>query len=252
MGLSGRFELTRICSSQMLDQAKTSPDVTNYLTYIFANGPLFGNLNLKPAEVILIRSSAAINLKNTVRASYTSIPGNVQAFIQASAIACLQDPNPQIRNFAGSVITEVVQRGGVLGWPALLPELLSYASNERGNATPATQEGAMGALAKVCEDNKKVLDEEYQGQRPLDFMIPKLLAITQSQLPKVRAFALGSLNSFILEKSNAIMLSLDSIMAHLFNLANDPSNDVRRNVCGEASAISRGIDRFHGPSATNY
>lgn len=215
----------------MLSQAKTSPDVTNYLTYIFANGPLLGNLNLKPDEVILIRSSAAINLKNTVRASYTSIPGNVQAFIQASAVACLQDPNPQIRNFAGSVITEVVQRGGVLGWPALLPELLSYASNERGDATPAIQEGAMGALAKVCEDNKKVLDQEYQGQRPLDFIVPKLLAITQSQLPKVRALALGSLNSFIPEKSNAIILSLDSIMTRLFSLASDPSNDVRRNVC---------------------
>ena len=215
----------------MLGQAKTSPDVTNYLTYIFVNGPLLSNLNLKPDEVILIRSSAAINLKNTVRASYTSIPANVQGFIQASAIACLQDPNPQIRNFAGSVITEVIQRGGVLGWPALLPELLSHASNERGNATPATQEGAMGALAKVCEDNKKVLDQEYQGQRPLEFIIPKLLTITQSQLPKVRAFALASLNSFIPEKSEAILLSLDSLLTHLFSLANDPSNDVRRNVC---------------------
>lgn len=215
----------------MLSQAKTSPDITNYLTYIFANGPLLRRLNLSNDDIILIRSSAAINLKNSVRASYTSIPAAGQGFIQASALSCLQDPNPQIRNFAGSVITEVVQRGGVLGWPALLPELVSLAGNERGNAATTTQEGAMAALAKVCEDNKKVLDQEYQGQRPLVFLIPKLLAITQSQLPRVRAFALASLNAFIPEKSQVVRLSLDPLMAHLFNLANDPSNDVRRNVC---------------------
>lgn len=215
----------------MLNQAKTSPDVTNYLTYIFANGPLLSNLNLSSEEMILVRSSAAINLKNTVRASYTSMPGAGQGFIQASALACLQDPNPQIRNFAGSVITEVVQRGGVLGWTTLLPELLSLAGNEGGNITSATQEGAMGALAKVCEDNKRILDQEYQGQRPLAFIMPKLLTITQSQLPRVRAFALASLNAFIPENSQTVRLSLDSLMSHLFNLANDPSNDVRRNVC---------------------
>ena len=215
----------------MLGQAKTSPDITNYLTYIFANGPLLRNLNLGSDDMILVRSSAALNLKNTVRASYTSIPAAGQAFIQASTLACLQDPNPQIRNLTGSVITEVVSRGGVLGWPALLPELFSVASNERGNTTQAAQEGAMGALAKVCEDNKKVLDQEYQGQRPLEFIIPKLLAITQSQLPKVRAFALASLNAFIPDYSQSIQLSLEPIMAHLFNLANDDSNDVRRNVC---------------------
>jgi hypothetical protein len=26
----------------------------------------------------------------------------------------------------------------------------------------------MDALCKVCEDNRKVLDRDYQGQRPLD------------------------------------------------------------------------------------
>ena len=214
-----------------MGRASSSVDVTNYITYIFANGPLLSSLNLKSSDIDLVRSSAALNLKNIVTMGYTFIPGNVQGFIQASALACLQDPNPQIRNFAGSVITQVVQHTGVLGWPALLPELLSLAGNDNGNATPATQEGAMGALAKVCEDNKKVLEKEYQGQRPLEFIIPKLITIAQSQLPKVRALALASLNSFIPEKSDAILLSIDSIMTQLFNLANDPSNDVRRNVC---------------------
>lgn len=216
---------------QMLTQAKSSPDVTNYLAYIFSTRASLELLNLSSDDVNLIRSSAAINLKNSVKTSYKRLSGNGQAYVRNSALSCLADPNPQIRNFAGTVITEIVQRGGVLGWPELLPELLSLASNERGNASLVAQEGAMGALAKVCEDNKKLLDKEYQGQRPLDVIVPRLLEITASPIAKVRAFALASINSFIPQKSQAILSSIDALLARLFQLANDPSDEVRRNVC---------------------
>ena len=215
----------------MLTQAKTSPDITNYLTYIFSNGQLLRSLNLSPDVMSLVRSSAALKLKNTIRTSYKTIPEASRAYTRSSVLACLEDPNSQIRSFAGTIITEVVQRGGVLGWPELLPELLAVASNERGNTSPGAQEGAMGALAKVCEDNKKELDKEYQGSRPLNIIIPRLLDITSSPIPKVRALALASINSFILPKIDALLASLDSILAQLFQLANDQSDDVRRNVC---------------------
>lgn len=215
----------------MLSQAKTSPDIINYLTYIFSNGSLLENLTLNSSEVILVRSSAALNLKNTIRSSYKDIPEDSRIYIRSSVLACLEDSSPQMRNFAGTVITEIVQRGGVLGWPQLLPELLALASNERGNASPATEEGAMSALAKVCEDNKKELDRQYEGSRPLDFILPRLLHITSSEIPKVRALALASINSFIPHEPQAILISLDSIFARLFQLANDRSDDVRRNVC---------------------
>lgn len=215
----------------MLTQANENPDFTNYLAYIFSNGPLPSNTNLSPEDLVLARSSAAINLKNSVKARYTTLPIARQAYIRASVLSCLEDTNTQIRNFAGTVITEIVQRGGVLGWPELLPELLSLASNEKRSTSLAAQEGAMGALAKVCEDNKKVLDKEFQGQRPLDVIIPKLLEITSSPIAKVRAFALASINSFIPQQPRAITVLIDSILAQLFQLASDPSDDVRRNVC---------------------
>ena len=220
-----------VAIDQMLTQAKSSPDVTNYLAYIFSTKASLESLNLTSDDINLIRSSAAITLKNSVKTSYRGLPGNRQAFVRASALSGLEDPNPQIRNFAGTVITEIVQRGGILGWPELLPELLSLASNERGNTSPAAQEGAMGALAKVCEDNKKLLDREYQGQRPLDVIIPRLLAITANPIAKVRALALASINSFIPQKPQAIIVSIDQLLARLFQLANDTSDDVRRNVC---------------------
>lgn len=215
----------------MLSQAKSSPDITNYLTYIFSNGQLLQTLNLNSANLNLVRSSAALNLKNNIKACYKDIPAPSHTYIRVAVLTCLQDPNPQIRSFAGTVITETVQRGGVLGWPELLPELFSIASNERGNITLSAQEGAMGALAKVCEDSKRELDEVYEGTRPLNFIIPRLLDVTSSPIARVRALALASLNSFIPQKPQAVVASLDSIFARLFQLANDSSDDVRRNVC---------------------
>lgn len=215
----------------MLTQAKTSPDIINYLTYIFSNGPLLQSLKLSLEITNLVRSSAALNLKNTIRSSYKAIPEPSRTYIRTTVLGCLEDPNSQIRSFAGTVITETVQKGGVLGWPELLPELLVIASNERGNTSPSAQEGAMGALAKVCEDSKNELDKEYQGTRPLEFIIPRLLGITSSSIAKVRALALASINSFVPQKPQALLASLEAILNRLFQLASDQSDDVRRNVC---------------------
>ena len=178
-----------------------------------------------------MRSSAALSLKNNIKACYNDIPERSHAYIRAVVLACLQDPNSQIRSFAGTVITETVQRGGVLGWPELLPELFSLAGNERGSITILAQEGAMSALAKVCEDSKRELDRVYDGTRPLNYIIPRLLSVTSSPVARVRALALASLNSFIPQKPQALVVSLDSILARLFQLADDSSDDVRRNVC---------------------
>ncbi|KAI4213819.1 MAG: hypothetical protein LQ351_003513 [Letrouitia transgressa] len=229
--LSGHDQNAQKHATIMLGHAKTSPDVTNYLAYILSNGPIFENLGLAPQDVVLVRSSAAINLKNTVKSSYRMVSGSSLTYVKTSALACLQDSNTQIRNFAGSVITELIQKGGILGWPELLPELLSLANNDNNNASAETQEGAMSALFKVCEDNKKILDRDYHGQRPLAVMIPKLLSITSSQIPQVRALALASINSFIPQGSQAITSSIDDLLTRIFQLAHDPSNAVRRNVC---------------------
>lgn len=189
------------------------------------------DLALTPADNILVRSSAAINLKNTIRAQGKAYSDSNMSFIRSSVLSALQDSTSQIRNFAGTVISEIVQRGGILAWPELLPELLALAGNDTGNVSIEAQEGAMSALAKICEDNKQSLEKDYHGQRPLAIIIPKLLNITSSPDAKVRAFALASINAFLPQLSQAVVASLDAILARLFHLANDPSDSVRRNVC---------------------
>ena len=215
----------------MLTKARGSPDASRYLAYIFTNGPALTSLQLSPENVLLARSSAAINLKNTVRDNYKTLPEDIKAYIQNAALSSLSDHISQIRNFGGSIITEVVQKGGILGWRTLLSELLSLAANDNGNTPEATQEGAANALSKVCEDNKNILNKDYHGQVPLDFIIPKLLLITSSPSAKVRAISLSIINTFIPRKPRAIGVSLDSILSRLFQLASDSSDEVRRNVC---------------------
>ncbi|MCJ1311542.1 hypothetical protein MMC25_005215 [Agyrium rufum] len=213
----------------MLSQAKASPDITNYLTFIITN--LNSETKYPQATQILARSSAAITLKNFARTHYKTIPPQNLSYIKSSILLCLQDPNAQIRNFVGNVISELVKQGGITAWPEIIPELLSLAGNEKNNLSPQVQEGAVSALAKICEDCKKSLDREYNGQRPLDVIIPKLLQLTTSTIPKVRSLALECVNSFIPQKPRALQQNVDLFLSQLFNLATDPNEEVRRFVC---------------------
>ncbi|KAL9102884.1 MAG: hypothetical protein Q9163_002007 [Psora crenata] len=215
----------------MLTQAKSKPETPKYLANIFSNGQALQSLNLSHPELTLVRSSAAINLKNIIKSNYKYLDENARNYIRSFVLPCLDDPNPQIRSLTGTVISEIVQRGGILDWPQLFPELLSVAANDRGNTSSAAQEGAMGALAKLCEDKKEDVEKDYQGQRPLQYIMPRLLKITGSPIAKVRALAIASINSFIPEKSDILVASLDAILEQIFRLATDPSGDVRRNVC---------------------
>ncbi|KAI9675649.1 MAG: hypothetical protein M1817_001016 [Caeruleum heppii] len=229
--LSGHNPNAQKHATLMLAQAKSSPDINSFLTYLFVSRTPPPSIDMTTDDFHTARCASAIMLKNNVRAGFKDLSDASLAYIRASVLLGLQDPNPQIRNFTGNVITEIVHQGGILGWQQLLPELLGLVGNQSGTVSIETQEGAMSALAKVCEDNKKVLDKDYQGQKPLSVIIPKLLDFTTSTGPKIRALALGTINNFLPQKAQALMLSLDTLLSRLFQLADDPSNDVRRNVC---------------------
>ncbi|OCT44319.1 Importin subunit beta-2 [Cladophialophora carrionii] len=215
----------------MLMNARNNNDYVNYLTYIFSTPELSRTLNLAAPSLFLIRYAAAVNLKNHIKLFYSQIPPDQLAYIKAATLNVLRDANSQLRSFAGTVITETVQQGGLLQWPEILQELLALVSNTGGNVSVETQEGAMGALAKVCEDNRKLLDKEFQGQRPMAVIVPKLLEFASHPNPKVRTFALGTLKSFIPQKSQVLFSALDVYLQTIFQLASDPDVQVRRIVC---------------------
>lgn len=170
-------------------------------------------------------------LKNNIRTGYKQIPEAGLVLIKLAVPMCIQDKNSQIRNYAGNIATEMIRRGGLFSWPELLPELLKLIGNDVGGVPPEAQEGAMAAMAKICEDNTKLLEREHNGQRPLNYILPKFIEATKSPLPKVRAQALSAINVFTPRKSQAMLNNVDSLLQHLFVLANDQGADVRRQVC---------------------
>lgn len=215
----------------MLQQAKRSPDINNYLAYLFSSSHSPDGLQFTEQDYHLVRSAAGIMLKNNVRAEWKSIPESSLQLIKMAVPHGLQDKNSMIRNFAGNIATEVIRRGGLLGWPELLPQLLDMISNTSGQVSNEAQEGAMSAMAKICEDNFRMLMKEVNGARPLNYVLPQFIAATKSPLPKVRVGALTAINVFTPRESQAMLNSVDDLLQHLFVLASDDNPDVRRQVC---------------------
>ncbi|KAL2220641.1 putative importin beta-2 subunit [Thermoascus aurantiacus ATCC 26904] len=218
-------------AEQMLIQATSNPDFVNYLTYLFLTPQVPPAVGLDQNTYDVVRFSAAMNLNTKIRVAYNTITQPSLAYIRSATLVCLRDPNPQIRNSAGTIIAQLLQQAGLLAWPQVLEELLKLVGNHTGDVPLVAQESGMSALSKVCEDNRKLLDRDYQGQRPLDVIIPKLLEFTNSESPKVRATALSTIHVFLPQKPQALIASLDLFLAQLFRLANDPNTDVRRTVC---------------------
>lgn len=215
----------------MLAQARSSPDFISYLAYLFSTQQSPPEIGFSEDAFNTVRLSAGINLKNVIKSSYASIPPGKLSDIKSRVLTTLQDRNAQIRGFAGTIITEIVQQGGLLHWPEVLPNLVSYVGNDSGQISVDAQEGAMSALAKVCEDNKKLLDRDFQGQRPMNMIVPRLLNFASHSNVRVRVFALKTLSAFVPQKPDILMSNIESYVATLFSLANERSPELRRSVC---------------------
>lgn len=217
-------------SLKMLSNAQSSPDFVYYLTCIFGISSAT-RIDCNPGALFTIRYSAAINLKNHIKQSFRSIPADGIEYTKNAMFQGLQDPNPQLRGFSGTVITEIAQQGGLASWPNLLPTLLSMVDNGAQNLSKQTQEGAMSALAKVCEDNRKLLTRGSNGEQLLETLIPALLRFTHHADARIRRLAIQTLTIFIPHNPKPLTSTLDTYLTSLFQLANDPSPEVRRVVC---------------------
>jgi transportin-1 len=215
----------------MLVRATANPDFVNYLTFIFSTAHAPPAVGMDEATYSLIRFAAALNLKTKIHVAYNLLSQESLEYIRRATLLGLRDPSGQIRNSAGSIITELLGRGGLLAWSEILQELIALVSNVSGDVPQVTQEAAMSALAKVCEDNRKILDKDYGGQRPLDIIIPRLLEFTASPSPTIRSSALSTIQVFLGMKPRALLENFDTFMASLFRLANDQNTDVRRTTC---------------------
>ena len=230
----------------MLRQAKQSPDINNYLTYLCVTSVNSTGLNQESWHAA--RSAAAITLKNNVKTAFSSISQTSMIYVKSKITQGLQDSNVQIRSYVGNVITEIVRQGKITGWPEVLPDLVALIENANGQASPEAQDGAMGAIFKICEDNRKALDSEYQTQRPLAFLLPKLLNFTASSNHKVRSKALASINNFLADPiALTVRENISSILPQIVQLTADPNEDVRRFVCRTFALLADGMPQVLMP-----
>lgn len=226
---------------QALKQAGTNPDINNYLAFLCVNPqPPTG---LSNDDYFLARSAAAVMLKNNVKISYKTMADQNKAYLRSTILQGLQDQDKRIRSYSGNVVTEMVRQGGIMGWPQVLADLIALIDNRDGSISPHVQDGAMSALLKISEDNKKALNRVYEGQRPLDFLIPKLIEFTTSPTPQVRSKALGTLNFFVDDPMPPAMQdNTEKFMLQLFTLAqNDQDEEVRRFICRSFTKLASNV-----------
>ncbi|KTW31717.1 uncharacterized protein T551_00978 [Pneumocystis jirovecii RU7] len=201
-----------------LEEAQKVPDFNKYLASIFIEADKLD---------ISIRSAAGLLLKNNISMFFPQISDDVLIYLKEASISGLSDTQQLIRSISGNLITTIIKKGGIMNCTEILPKLMQMLESP----DILTQEGAFSAMAKICEDSSRELDQEYNGERPLNFMIPKFLSYTDSENPKIRADAFFCLNQFILTRSQSLFAHIDTFLAKLFQSATDSTPDVRKNVC---------------------
>lgn len=211
---------TRHQATKQLEEAKKQPDLNYYLVYILANP--------ETAEDE-VRSTAGSLLKLHVLQQFTQIPPECLEYIKEQSMKALSDQKPMVRAFSSNVVTSIFQSGGARNWIKALPELMSMAEGNKGQSG---QLGSMAALSKICEDCGRDLDQEFDGERPLNYLIPKFLEFaTNASNPKIRSQAIFCLIQFIIQPTQSLLSNIDQFLNVLFGSATDGDADIRKNVC---------------------
>ncbi|XP_017783866.1 PREDICTED: transportin-1 isoform X2 [Nicrophorus vespilloides] len=202
---------------QKLEQLNKYPDFNNYLMFV---------LTKMIQEDEPTRSLSGLILKNNVKTHYSNLVPNVIHFIKQECLQAVGDPSPLIRATVGILITTIASKGELVTWPELLPALCNMLDSQDYNVC----EGAFGALQKICEDSAETLDADVNS-RPLNILIPKFLHFFSHSSSKIRSYAIGCVNQFIIQRSQALMIHIDSFLTNLFLVATDDDPEVRKNVC---------------------
>ncbi|KAJ8923719.1 hypothetical protein NQ315_010300 [Exocentrus adspersus] len=208
---------TQRAVQQKLEELNKYPDFNNYLMFV---------LTKLTTEDEPTRSLSGLILKNNVKTHYNNLMPSVTSFIKTECLKAVGDPSPLIRATVGILITTVASKGDLSSWPELLPALCGMLDSTDYNIC----EGAFGALQKICEDSAEALDADTTN-RPLDILIPKFLQFFNHSSSKIRSYAIGCVNHFIIQRSQALMYHIDSFLQNLFLVATDEDAEVRKNVC---------------------
>ncbi|KZV89097.1 ARM repeat-containing protein [Exidia glandulosa HHB12029] len=200
-----------------LNQFQKVPDYTAYLAHIFSRMPDQGER---------LRSLAGYILKNNSKLILRA-PPDVAQFVKESILVAFNDPTPMVRSSASHNIIAYLEILEPRNWPECLSMLVALLDSP----DPERQEAAMYVFEKACMDYPRKFDIDINGSRPLDFMVPKFLALTEHPRANVRAHSLAALDQFVPIGSQSFYAHIDQFISMLFKRASDEDTTVRRNVC---------------------
>ncbi|KAK4746628.1 hypothetical protein SAY87_025665 [Trapa incisa] len=205
---------------KQLQRYSQFPDFNNYLTFILARSE---------GKSIEVRQAAGLLLKNNIRTAYMSINPAYQQYIKSELLPCLGSSDRHIRSTVGTIVSTVIQIGGIIGWPELLQAIVNFLDSDDLNH----MEGAMDALSKICEDIPQVLDSDVPGlsERPINVFLPRMLQFFQSPHTSLRKLSVASVNQYIMLMPAALYAAMGRYLQGLFILANDSAGEVRKLVC---------------------
>uniref|UniRef100_A0A9J2Q9I7 Transportin-1 n=1 Tax=Ascaris lumbricoides TaxID=6252 RepID=A0A9J2Q9I7_ASCLU len=174
-------------------------------------------------EQVANRSLAGLILKNSIRLLWSRLPEQIRMYVKSKTLLAISDPHPLIRATVGIIVTTIVVHEGIAQWPSLLPTLCGMLDSQ----DTLLQEGAMGAIQKICEDSADMLTP----QEHLDILIPKLLCFFNSPHAKLRALAVNSVNCILLVQTDPLNNIMDVFLQQLFSLAADTDTEVQKQLC---------------------
>jgi len=76
-----------------------------------------------------LRSTAGLVLKNNLRLDFQDLNEEALNYIKAAAVKALVDRYDLIRSVAGTIITTIVTRAGIMAWPEILQQYMQMAEN---------------------------------------------------------------------------------------------------------------------------
>lgn len=216
----GTLSSRKVERSQAVDalkQAREEPEFENYLV----------DLLIRDEAGSDVRAAAGLNLKNSVLKE----PRKDRPYVLDNIMNGLLVQDTMARNITGTVITSLFSLYGLEKWPQALQHLLSLA--ESADAGQLAKEAAMSALSKICEDSAYLLNKDFHGERPLNYMVPKFIKIAAQPESSsyMRAEAVRCVNQFVPLKTQLFLVHIDDFLHVLFQLALDSDSRVRKNVC---------------------
>ncbi|WFD32655.1 hypothetical protein MSPP1_003704 [Malassezia sp. CBS 17886] len=228
-GLTELVELFRLSTSterdvqrriaERLDTISQIPDYVNYLVFVFMQ--LTG-------EEVSTRSVAGLLAKNHLYFNHSRVSRASLAYVQSMVLPALAFSDTVLRNVASQLISVLMQVVKPEHWV----EALAALTQAMDSAHADEVEAALSTFAKISEDMPEELDACYiNGVRPLDVLIPKLLAATAHADTRIRVHALNSLNQYIQIGSQSMNANVDAYVQALFQRAGDDRPVVRKFVC---------------------